>query len=319
MNKVPDTFAALDLGSNTFRLMIADKEYGVGNQPFMDNKKVWQEIPRLSEGLAPGGPFGKEPLKRAFSALDSFHSHILKYKPKRVLAGATMAARLSGEGPWFAEELRKRYGWDAKILSGAEEAFYTARGVLEVLSEDGGGGEDSLIFDIGGRSTEFICIKGKNFVKSVSLPMGVVLLTEEYLRNDPPEPSELRDLQERCLKELESAAFSHESLSFRLVGTAGTVTTIASMLLGLEKYEPLKVNGAKIDREPILNLLHILSQETVSQRTERKGLHPRRADLILAGLALTISILDFYGKDSLTVSDDGLLEGLWLLCAGFDP
>jgi exopolyphosphatase/guanosine-5'-triphosphate,3'-diphosphate pyrophosphatase len=318
--------------------MIADRGLDDEGKPLMTNKRVWQEIPRLSEGLAAGGPFGREPLRRAFSALDSFREHVLQHKAMKVLAGATMAARLSSEGPWFAEEIRKRYGWEARILTGEEEAFYTARGVLERFG-DKGEDEDRLIFDIGGRSTEFIACRAKSVLRSVSLPLGVVLLTEDCLKGDPPAPEELLRVSIRCREELRKASFTFpKSISnhnpypnpnpipnqspgpspgLRLIGTAGTVTTIAAMLMGLSEYEPSRLNGAQIARDAIWALLMELSKETLKQRSKRKGLHPRRADLILAGLSLALEIMDFYKESLLTVSDDGLLEGLWLLSAGF--
>ena len=299
--------AALDLGSNTFRLMLAAPD-----GPVWRTKEVHQQIPRLSERLALGKSFAPEALDRAWAALSEFDEIIKASGAVRVLAGATMAARLAADGPWFMEAVGRRFGWETAILSSEEEARLTATGVLTALDPTP---PHSLIFDIGGRSTEFITAVGRSLNQTRSLPVGVVILTEAFL-GDPIAPGEL-NLVERAIKELLAGSdFSDVSPESVLVGTAGTVTTVAALLLGLADYDPDKVNNARLTAVAVARLLDTLAAETVAQRIERHGLHPRRADAIVAGLVLVLEIMKYFGREELVVSDNGLLEGLWLKAAG---
>ena len=305
-----ETIAALDLGSNTFRLMLAEKR---GN--LWGGKRVFQRIPRLSQSLESGGKFAPEALSRAWEALEDLAALVDESGAEKILAGATMAARLAADGPELMAAVSQKYGWEAHILSGRDEARLTATGVLTALAPLP---EQSLIFDIGGRSTEFISAAGSALQKSRSLSLGVVLLTEKHL-SDPIRPGQLEVLSREVRAILAAADFSDVSPSARLVGTAGTVTTIAALLLGLKEYQPELVNNSIITKDQISDLTSALAAETVAERVERHGLHPRRADAIVAGLLMTLEIMDFFQSRELMVSDNGLLEALWLTAAGLLP
>ncbi|UQZ89344.1 exopolyphosphatase [Deltaproteobacteria bacterium Smac51] len=301
------TIAALDLGSNTFRLMLA----GVNGGDWA-GKRVFQHIPRLSESLTDGGRFAPAALTRAWAALEDFHLKIEEAGAVRVLAGATMAARLAADGPDFMDGIKSRFGWETEILPGEEEARLTATGVLTGLEPMP---EEALIFDIGGRSTEFISAARGRIRKSRSLAIGVVRLTEAFL-NDPIRSGELEAVAAEVRRVLGGADFSDVPAAPVLVGTAGTVTTVAALLLKLKEYQPELVNNARLERSAIEALLHGLASETIAARVEKYGLHPRRADAIVAGLVLVLEIMDFFGQPWLLVSDNGLLEGIWLKAAG---
>jgi exopolyphosphatase/guanosine-5'-triphosphate,3'-diphosphate pyrophosphatase len=304
--------AALDLGSNTFRLILAQAgDFGQG--PL--NRRVFQEIPRVAEGITPGQAFAAEPLARGFQALEFFQEQIKLAAPSRVLAGATMAFREAANGSEVIKKIHQLYGWETHLLSGSEEARLSALGVLSGLDPLPPSG---LIVDIGGRSTEFIVTKGQTIASFQSLSLGVVGLTSQYVVNDPPRASELEALALASRTAL--AKLSPEILAVgpkaTLVGTAGTVTTIGAMLLGLSDYDGDLVNNQVIAKEAINQLLARLAREKLTTRQKTPGLHPRRADVILAGLVLVLTILDFFGQSALTVSDNSLLEGLWLAAAG---
>ncbi|MDR2459773.1 MAG: hypothetical protein LBE38_03170 [Deltaproteobacteria bacterium] len=309
---MPTSFAALDIGSNTFRLIIAEKgPEGI----LVGTKKVWQEVTRLSQGLSPGGGFGSAPLKRAFTALDHFAEILQKENPQGgVLAAGTMAVRESADGKEFMKELNCRYGWNSKILSGNQEAFLSARGVQSELIAFP---NCSLIFDIGGRSTELIRTYKREISLTKSLPLGVVSLTEKFIHHDPPTTQEVLAMKDYIFQTLSGKDMYIRVKNLdEIIGTAGTVTTICAMLLSLENYDPLRVNGARIPLEDIEALLTEVIGETLIKRSKRIGLHPKRADVIVAGLALTCTLLEFFRGNYLLVSDASLLEGLWLLQAG---
>ncbi|MDR2725910.1 MAG: exopolyphosphatase [Candidatus Adiutrix sp.] len=310
----PPPIAALDLGSNTFRLMLAGKAEEKRPHPW-DDKRVFQELPRLAEGLAPGGPLAPSALNRAWEALDSFAAEIRASKAGRVLAGATMAARLAADGPAFLAETARRYGGETRLLTGEEEARLTAAGVLTGLAPSP---PEALIFDIGGRSTEFITVTGGTPGRSLSLDLGVVGLTEAYLEA-PARPGQLEAVALATRAALSAADLSFVQADPVLVGTAGTVTTMAALLLGLKTYDPDLVNNSRLARPALAGLLAELAPLSEARRVEKYGLHPRRADALPAGLALALEIMDHFRRTELTVSDNGLLEGLWLAAAGLGP
>ena len=295
--------AALDVGSNTFRLMLAKRK------DLWAGKQVYQHIPRLSEKLKPGGRFNPAALARSWEALDDFASLVKEAGATRVLAGATMAARMAADGPELMAEIHRRYGWEAVILTGEEEAYHTATGVLVGLALT-----DALIFDIGGRSTEFVTSSGGEIIQSRSLPVGVVGLTEDHL-SDPVTPDQLIAVARNVRAVLMATNFSDVTPGAALVGTAGTVTTVAALLLKLTEYQPELIQNARLSKDDIAALLDVMAAETVAERARKHSLHPLRADAIVAGLVLVMEIMDFFGQQELTVSDNGLLEGLWLLAS----
>jgi exopolyphosphatase/guanosine-5'-triphosphate,3'-diphosphate pyrophosphatase len=298
------TIAALDLGSNTFRLMLAEKS----GPAAWSNKRVFQELPRLAEGLAAGGALAPAALERSWATLESFAAEVRAAGAARVLAGATMAARLAADGPAFLAEAARRYGWETRLLSGQEEARLTAIGVLTGLDPTP---PETLIFDIGGRSTEFITVSDGVIGQGLSLDLGVVGLTEAHL-GAPARPNQLAAVAETVRAALAAADFSFVPAGHVLVGTAGTVTTMAAILLGLKSYDPDRVNNARLTRPALAGLLADLAPLSEDRRVADYGLHPRRADALPAGLTLALEIMDRFQRPELVVSDNGLLEGLWL-------
>jgi exopolyphosphatase/guanosine-5'-triphosphate,3'-diphosphate pyrophosphatase len=306
-------YGACDLGSNTFRLILA-RPRADGGGPDPATKRVWQEIPRISEGLLEGEAFQEAPLARAWTALKSFAETVALEGPERVVAGATMAARIASDGEAFVGAIAERFGWECRVLRGDEEARLGATGALAGFP---GLSRTTVVFDVGGRSTEFAVARDGALSALKSLPVGVVGLKEAFIRHDPPLASELRALEARVRDALADApAFPEGEGPPALIGTAGTVTTLAAMLLGLPSYDPEKVHGAAAGREAVERLYREVAAQPVSERLQRPGLHPMRADVIAGGLALVLGIMDRYGAGSITASDDGLLEGLWMVSAG---
>ncbi|MDR2141373.1 MAG: hypothetical protein LBR11_06230 [Deltaproteobacteria bacterium] len=301
--------AALDLGSNTFRLLLAQSdEFGQGPT----QRQVWQRLPRIAEGLEPGGVFQAEPLKRAWADLNYFQEIIVERAPARILAGATMAFRLAADGPALLSQLEKNFGWRVVLLSGRQEASLAAQGVLSGLSPIP---PEGLIFDIGGRSTEFIRTQGRTLGALESLPLGVVSLTAQHIHHDPPTPEEIQSLKATIAQGLEPlrAALGAMGPDLTLVGTAGTVTTVAAMLLGLTDYDSDLVNNRVFEKATIEELFERLASLSLTRRQLTPGLHPRRADVILAGLLEVLGVMSFFEASRLVVSDNSLLEGLWLV------
>jgi exopolyphosphatase/guanosine-5'-triphosphate,3'-diphosphate pyrophosphatase len=225
-----------------------------------------------------------------------------------------MAFRLAADGPDFLKKMGSEFGWETILLSGQQEARLSALGVLSGLNPLP---QEGIIFDIGGRSTEFIQIKGRDILATQSLELGVVSLTAQFIRSDPPKPEELKAMSLAITKSLQTLAPEFSStLDPVLVGTAGTVTTIAATLMNMVDYDSDLVNNQVFSLLAIQELFRQLGHQNLSARQATPGLHPRRADVIMAGLTLTLAVMDFFHRQQLMTSDNSLLEGLWLLANG---
>jgi exopolyphosphatase/guanosine-5'-triphosphate,3'-diphosphate pyrophosphatase len=172
--------------------------------------------------------------------------------------------------------------------------------------------------DIGGGSTEFVRVDGDRVRGVLSTRLGVVKLTEAFLRTDPPAPEEMhaaaRAVKARIVK-ARGEALAGLSVQEPLVGTAGTVTTLAAMDLRLDPYDPARVTGYVLSHDRILSLQDTLSSQPLAQRRMIPGLEPARADVIVAGTIICATVMEVLGFSSLTVSDGGLREGIlidWL-------
>jgi exopolyphosphatase / guanosine-5'-triphosphate,3'-diphosphate pyrophosphatase len=230
---------------------------------------------------------------------------------------ATCAVREAANGREFAAALERATGERVTIVSGDEEAALTVAGVLGGLDGDRAPQTTTLVFDIGGGSTEYILARDREPVASISLRLGVVDLAERYPFPGPVDWPRYRAMQTEIAGRL-AAELPSEIRVFhpgRLVGTAGTATTLAALDLGLEQYDPDRVQGHVLARGAIERLLDRLGALTVAERGALPCLEPGRADLIVAGTAVVRATMDLMAADQLIVSDWALREGLLIRLA----
>ncbi|MBW2622011.1 MAG: hypothetical protein JRD68_03830, partial [Deltaproteobacteria bacterium] len=249
--------------------------------------------------------------------LDVLHSYretALAQGAVSILAGATGAVRDAADGPEFAARVKRDLGIEVRILSGREEANLTVAGVMTALSPIPGQG---LIFDLGGRSLEFTETKKTEIRQCVSLDLGAVALTEAFFVSDPPEESEIQALRSEVRRALSLGlkSFSDKSGDRPVIGTAGTITTLAAMALKLTAYEPEAVNNFPLKRDILEGLFHHMAGMTAVERAGLTGLPEKRADIIVAGTLAILEIMNFFNINQIITSDAGLLEGLWLAAA----
>jgi len=263
-------------------------------------------------------------VEKTFAALDDFKKTIAANGADVVLAVATSAVRRSRNGSWFVSEVYKRTGIEVRVIDGHEEARLCLLGVLSVLDTRA---DKMLVFDIGGGSTEFIAVDAKGrrgdnpLVESWSMEMGVVHLTEKYLLSDPPSANDVSGLEveiKRVLTGLKSqmelsgvspAAYSGGA-GAALVGTAGTITTLAALDQDLQVYDRDKINNYTLTKGRIAELYNKLLGMSMAERSSVLSLEKGREDLIIPGSAITLLVMDMFGFDSVVVSDAGLLEGI---------
>ena len=301
-------FASIDIGTNTIRLLIADLEKNG------EVKRVLHrmEITRLGENLVKGGEILPDPIERSIEVLKGYSNLIKKYNTKEVFAVATSVFREANNRDEFLKRAYKSTGLEIRVISGMEEARICFLGIVSALN---GLSDMTLVIDIGGGSTELLIAKGTNPIMAHSLDLGAVYLTERFIQSDPPIRSDLEDM--RCFIDKSLSSFTGYvpetwivSSSFHLVGTAGTVTTLAALDQEMRTYDPDRINGYLLKRESISRIYNKLIRIPLKERGILNGLERGRADIIIAGTAIVLGVMDALRFDELKVSDAGLLEGI---------
>ena len=285
--------AAVDLGTNSTRLLVADVADGRVDELHRETR-----ITRLGEGVDERRRLLPVPIARVRNVLSDYRRTIEELEAERILAVGTSAIRDADNGEAFLGEVEWSYGFPTRLLSGDEEAEMTLRGVAtgEVLDEG------LVVLDVGGGSTELIQVD-----RRVSLDIGSVRLTEQFLHSDPPTDDELaacRDAARAALPPLHPT---------RMIGVAGTITTLAALELG--RYDPKLVHGFHVRRDAVERHLHRLAELPLADRRSYPGLEPARAPVIVGGVAIVAEALAHAGLDELEVSERDLLTGAALAAA----
>ncbi len=299
-------YATIDVGTNTVRLLVADADTDGTYRPVFQE----QVITRLGERLQETGTLSDMAVERTIRVLQRFAQTAKEHRVQEVLAVTTSAAREAKNRAEFLDRARREARIDLRVISGEVEATLTALGVAHALGPDHA---TMLIVDIGGGSTEFSAFEQGRVTGYVSLPIGVVKLTEAHLKGDPPSREELESATTSIRQTIRQVPASlNIPAAAILVATAGTPTTLAAIDLGMTTYDGERVTGHRLSRKRIQGLLDRLCSLPLGRRSEIIGLEPARADVIVAGTLLTREILDLLGFDELTVSDGGLREGVLL-------
>lgn len=297
--------ASIDIGSNTVRLLAAEVEGGVIVREVLNLR----DITRLGEGLGAGGSLKPEARARTIEVLKGYAARLKSMKIKEVSAIATEALRRASDSEAFISDVKRETGLAIELISGEEEARRTLIGVRAGIGGHAGEGE-KLLVDIGGGSTEVVTTSDWEDFRAVSLPLGAVTLYERYLVDDPPPGREMRELVNHCLGPLAALDKMRPKGGWRtLVGTAGTVTTLAAVDMRMEEYDPVRVTGHRMSRETVARLLSRFMGLTKESRRLLAGLEAGREDIILSGTAILGAVMDVAGAGSLVVCDYGLREG----------
>jgi exopolyphosphatase/guanosine-5'-triphosphate,3'-diphosphate pyrophosphatase len=305
-------FASLDVGSNTVRLLIAEP------QPDLTFQSLRREriITRLGGGFSSNQTLDEASMERTIEGLRSFADLLGREKVSRVFSAGTGVLREARNGLAFLQRVWERTGLRLRLLTGEEEALLMLRGVLSALSDPLA---PLLVADVGGWSTEILWVEKGETIRTASLGLGAVALSERFIHRDPPDPSELEALKEYVrspLRELrqrwEEEGGRVGTLGSRLVGTAGTATTLAAIDQALSAYDPQKINGHRISFPTLLEICHRLQALPLGERSKIVGLEKGREDLIVAGSSIFLNLLEIFERSSLEVADSGLLEGILL-------
>jgi exopolyphosphatase/guanosine-5'-triphosphate,3'-diphosphate pyrophosphatase len=305
-----ERIAAIDVGSNSVRLLVAEYDPASG-LTVIDELK---DQPRLARGLAATGCLDDAAMARALETLRRMRDVCRRRGVHRVAAVATSAVREAENGPWFVRRVRQELDIPLRIIDPETEAALSYRSVAHHFAL---AGERALVADIGGGSLELIGAVDGLVELTLSLPLGVVRLTELYLPGARPAYKEVAAVRPPVRKQLKRELPWREWAGATVIGSGGTFTTLGRMVQarrGLSPADP--VHGVEVTAAEVEQLIDWLASRSPEQRRQVPGLNPARADIILAGLAVTAELLDWIRGRGLTVSAFGLREGLLLEMAG---
>ena len=269
-----------------------------------------QVIARLGKGVDSLKKITPETFTRVLGFLDRYKSIAESSEVEKIIAGGTSALRDATNSSAFIEFIRQKLGIEIEVLSGHREAELTYQGaVSEFLSEEDQ--QSFAVLDIGGGSTELTTGVGATLVSKESLDLGCVRFTERHLKKSPPEESGIDEAAGEIISW--TGKLRRLSPETKLIGVAGTVTTLAAIELGLKAYDPKLVSGHYLSRETIDRIAYSIRPMTVPEMlTEYPQIQEGRADIILAGIMILQECLQRLGAGGIVASDRGLRYGMAL-------
>jgi exopolyphosphatase / guanosine-5'-triphosphate,3'-diphosphate pyrophosphatase len=309
--------AALDVGTNSTRLLVGDVVDGV----IVAEHAREMVITRLGKGVDRSGRFDPAALGRTLEVLAGYAEVCRRLGVERRRLVATSATRDAADRQVFLHGVRDLLGVEAEVLSGQAEAAVayrgaTAGGVRDGQAHDGSARDDgrpTLVIDIGGGSTEVIAGDGATPRAMVSLDIGCVRLFERHLHGDPPTPAEVAALRTDVAAHLDRVGeVLDPGAAERVVGVAGTVTTVTAIALGLEAYDPRRIHRATVDAVQIAATAEKLAAMTVAERAALPVMAKGREDVIAAGALLLDSLVRKLQIQQVVASEADILDGVLL-------
>ncbi|HEX4492921.1 MAG TPA: Ppx/GppA phosphatase family protein [Acidimicrobiia bacterium] len=299
--------AAVDIGTNSTRLLVADVD-GRGADATLEPVQREMRITRLGQGVDADRTLRPDAIERTVAVLREYGEIIERLGAERVRATATSASRdARNRDDFFDPATDALRGTRPELLAGEDEAALSFLGATAGLQEPA----PFLVIDVGGGSTEFVLGTDKP-EGLISIDIGCVRLTEQYLHGDPPEPEELsnavsavRDHLSDVEREIPSVASAAT-----VVGLAGTVTTLAAIELGLTTYDPKFTHHFRLTRAAAEDVFRTLATEPIARRRHNPGLDPGRVDVIVGGAIIVVSILRHFEFAEMLVSETDILDGL---------
>ncbi|MFF5085147.1 exopolyphosphatase [Actinoplanes sp. NPDC000266] len=293
--------AAIDCGTNSIRLLVADVTGGG-----LTDVTRQMEIVRLGEGVDRTGRLSDAAIARTRKALVGYAAEIEAHDVARVRMCATSASRDADNAQDFRDMVRGVLGVDPEVISGDEEARLSFAGAVAGLSAP----SPYLIVDIGGGSTEFVT-GSADVDHAISMDIGCVRMTERHLHGDPPTAAEIvaaeRDI--RAAVDVALAAVPGKEAR-TLVGLAGTVTTVVALAEGLPSYDPTRIHHAKVTYEQVAAVTAEVLAMSVAERRSLPVMHPGRADVIGGGALILRIIMERAGQSSVIASEHDILDGI---------
>jgi exopolyphosphatase / guanosine-5'-triphosphate,3'-diphosphate pyrophosphatase len=299
-----ERLAAVDVGTNSTRLLVADVDGGRAVAE-LDREMV---ITRLGKGVDRTGRFDPAALRRTLDVLAGYAATCQRLGVARRRVVATSATRDAANRRQFLDGVRRLFGVDAEVLSGAAEAAAAYRGATHDLPGD----QRTLVVDIGGGSTELI-LGRREPEAMLSLDVGCVRLHERHLHGDPPTAAEVAALRADADAHLARVTgVLDPSVAERVVGVAGTITTVTAIGLGLDSYNPRRIHRSALRADEIAAVAEKLAAMTVAERAAIPVMAKGREDVIAAGALLLDELVRTFGFPRVVASETDILDGVLL-------
>ncbi len=307
-----EIFAAIDLGTNSCRLLIARYD---GQLRIIDS---YSKVVRLGENLPQSGILSNEAIDRTLKALKICKEKIISNNVTHLRAVTTEACRRAKNGQNLVDRIHNELGIDMKIISTHEEAELALLGCIGVLQKNI---PYAIAFDIGGGSTEVMWVRikeespGFEIIDSISIPFGVVTLSDSYASH-ATSPVIYEQIRQKLHDDLSTFSEKYDIQSYidkaevQMIGTSGTVTTLAAIFLKLSRYDRYVVDGIYLQTKDIHNVAHEILTMPVKERNAHPCIGAGRTDLVITGAAILEGILDAFPTRWLRVADRGVREGI---------
>ncbi|MGV8895437.1 MAG: exopolyphosphatase [Rhodoglobus sp.] len=310
--------AAIDCGTNSIRLLIADVD---AEGRLRDVARTLQVV-RLGEGVDSTGRFAPEALERTLAAVRDYAGLCREHDVERIRFVATSATRDAANRALFADAVEAILGVQAEVIPGTEEAALSFRGALTAIPWTDSA--QHLVVDLGGGSTELV-LGAHTPDSAYSMDVGCVRLAERHVRNDPSLQSELDSIRRDVTAALDVATDTVDvSRATEIIGVAGTITTITAHALGLDSYDPLAINGSRLPLQVVLDACESLSRLPRAERAALPYMHPGRVDVIGVGAVIWSTVLQRVADattaaghplEFVTTSEHDILDGVALSLA----
>ncbi len=303
-------YAAIDLGSNTCRLLIAGR---VGNH--LETIESFSRFTRLGQGISSSQTLSEAAIKRTRQALSLCASKLRSHKPLAMRAVATEAVRRALNKEAFISYINQTTGILLEIISQEEEALLALKGCANLLSDSH---PYALVFDIGGGSTEIMWIhrapsQVPKLVDWISLPFGVVTLAEDYKTDQASDYKEIRETTYSLLEDFTARNNIRDYIMedhVQILGTSCTATTALAIHQGLKRYEKSKIDGFLIEYSDLYKVIKNVQMMSKQERNYNRCIGTSRGDLVLGGLAILEGICNLWPIGVMRVADRGVREGI---------
>ena len=299
--------ATIDIGTNSVLLLIIEQQADNSIKVLADVATIC----RLGQGIGQTGELAPEAMARTLATLKNYRAQCNQHNVSKMMAVGTQALRIASNAKTFLQQVQKELGFEIQVITGEREAELTWRAASTDF------GKDIVVVDIGGGSTEIIsCDRSlvrsfsRQKLESISLPIGTVVLTEQFCKSDPlteDEFTQLKNFIDETVKNESTRAREYEST---LVATAGTATTLAAMHQKMAVYHPAQIHGSILPVSDLQKMIEELKTKTLEERKKISGLHPDRADVILSGAVLLEQLAQIFHCSEITISDRGVRWGL---------
>ncbi|HEX2947354.1 MAG TPA: Ppx/GppA phosphatase family protein [Clostridia bacterium] len=294
--------AAIEIGTNSTKMIIVERNE-TGSYSTI---RKCITVNRLSHRMFEKNIIQPEAFEGGLDIIRDYMRVIKENEAELVSIFSTSVLRDADNKDVFMQEVKSRTGCDIQIISGDTEAWYAYKAVSRLIQDRDG---KAIVIDIGGGSTEVILGNREYIDQKISIDIGAVRLTELYCKNDPPTDQDISRIS-GYVKEKLIGIPSIAPQNAMLIGTGGTIKTLATIYSAVDDWDEKSINGMIVPRKAVLDIFQELAGMNIEARKKVKGLNPKRADVIITGLLILLSIFEVYEANEITISSYGVLEGL---------